>query len=189
MSKLSLYKFIWQISSVIIFLSCKKEGSINCIHSIGEIIRQERPIKSFNIIKTFDNINLTIINDSSFTLIIEAGKNLIPHIKTEISDKILTISNDNKCHWLRSYSKPINIYVSQKSLKEIFNFSQGTIKSDNIICDTLTIHQYGNNNMDLNVTTKLIYLDLNSLGNLKITGTTDAVVGQNHYCPNKIKFA
>ena len=50
---------------------------------------------------------------------VKAGENLIKHVTSELIDGVLEIRNTNKCNFLRSYKKQIDVELHIKNLKRI----------------------------------------------------------------------
>ena len=138
--------------------SCKKNGVSNCFVSTGEITMDNRSINSFNSILLKDNVNLILKKADSNAIIVEAGKNLISGVKTDVGENgVLEIRNDNSCNWIRSYSSPINVYLNYKVIDSIDYNSIGDITTENtLIADSLWIMAHegaGKINMDVDVST------------------------------------
>jgi len=110
-----------------LFISCERENMLDCVKSTGNITLQERFVGNFSNISLEDNINLIIKQDTVNKIIIEAGKNLLGLINTEVKNNFLHISNKNKCNWVRRYDKTINAYVSIIKLDTIKYYGYGNI--------------------------------------------------------------
>ena len=75
---------------------------------------------------------------------VEAGQNLMGGIKSELNGRELVLRNTNSCNWLRSYSKPVNVYVYQNHLLKIHYESAGDIScQDTIRAGYLKIDMWG----------------------------------------------
>jgi len=144
------------LSAIIVsgLVSCKKSGT-DCFTSTGKIARELRSTEEFDSIDLEDNVNLIIRQDTAFRIEAEAGQNLLDGIDTKVSNRQLVIRNRTICNWLRSYSNPINVYVSVKNLKAIYYNSAGNITTVNsITSDKLKVDVWGGAgtiNMDLNI--------------------------------------
>ncbi len=115
-----------------ILSSCDKENT--CVKSSGTVVKEARIVdEHFENIELNDKINLIIRQDTVFALNVEAGANLLPLITTEVVNNQLVIKSDNKCSFLRSYDKPINIYLYIKNIKKISIKGQGNITSSNTL--------------------------------------------------------
>jgi len=129
--------------SALLFLAmlsaCNKSG-VNCVENTGTIIRQERQVTNFDSIDIRDYVNLILTQDSVKKVTVEAGENIISGITTKVVNGELRIRNTNTCNWLRSYSKPVNVYVSTYGLRKIYYIASGNVTSTNTIRgDTLSV--------------------------------------------------
>ena len=141
-------------------------GSQNDIVDQGEIIKETRKLDTFSSIIASGSKDIEfIISDSSY-IEIEAGKNILPHIKTEVNNGQLIIQLDNvggqpfysketkTFHFQTSNSilsdAQIKIKVFGPSLEEIF-----TSGSINFVADSLStteefkIHTAGKADIDI----------------------------------------
>jgi len=112
--------------------SCKKSGT-DCFTSTGTIIRQARIATDFDTIIARENVDIILTQDTVNSIVVEAGENIIGGIKTTINDRQLEIDNRNSCNWVRSYDKPLNVYVHVKNLRKIYYLSAGNITSTNVL--------------------------------------------------------
>ncbi|MCX6305993.1 MAG: DUF2807 domain-containing protein [Bacteroidetes bacterium] len=148
------------INSVLLFLclpwillsGCGKDGG-KCVSSTGTIVRQDRGISAFDSIRVLDNVNVILLQDSVNHVTAEAGENIVGGIVTELSGRELVLRNTNRCNWLRSYSKPVNVYVSVKNLLKIHYESSGDIScTDTLRSGYLKIDMWGGcGTIDLNI--------------------------------------
>jgi len=128
---------------LIILGGCGKEGG-KCVSSSGQILVEDRRISDFDSIRVQDHLNVILVQDSVNSVKVEAGENIIGGIVTELSGRELILRNTNKCNWLRSYTKPINVYVSVKNLLKIHYESSGDIScTDTIRTGYLKIDMWG----------------------------------------------
>lgn len=120
--------FIVIISLLIIAtISCRKENN-SCLKATGKRSSETRSLPTrISSIKLEDNINLFIRQDSVNQITIEAGENLIDFIETRYEDAGLLITNNNKCGFLRSYKKDINVYLSINSFDSLESTGSGDI--------------------------------------------------------------
>ena len=122
--------------------SCDKDHLFDCLKSTGPLISESRTVSDFNRIDVYNNPEVIITQDNINSVTVEAGGHIISGITTEIENGILTIRNENKCNWVRSYSKTIAVYVHVKKLDIIQHHGHSTIFSTN---------QLQNTTFDLNV--------------------------------------
>jgi hypothetical protein len=137
---------------------------------------EERYPDAFKTIILNGNLNLIIVNDTIEKVTVEAGEHLLSEIRTETVDGQLSISNENSCNWVRSYKKPLNIYLSLKNVNDIFHYGSGSITCrETINKDTIIFHQYSNGDINLTMNSKFIWLDMDKLGDFTITGKTNSL--------------
>ncbi len=158
-----------------LYSSCNKSGESNCLKSTGEIVSETRNSKPFHNIILKDNVNIILQKSDTFGIVVEAGKNIISGIVTNIvSSGTLEIRNDNDCNWIRSYDKPVNVYLNYIDIDSIDYQSIGDVSTLNTITtDTLVITAYegaGNINIDIDVSTLFCSLHY---------GTLDIIINGN----------
>ncbi|MEQ8623726.1 MAG: head GIN domain-containing protein [Vicingaceae bacterium] len=132
--------FIFLFSTII---SCKKENLGDCFKSTGEIVLEQRQIPSFESLELHDRINLFVSFGTEISLTIEAGENLLEHIETEVKNNILIIKNNNRCNWVRSFKKEMNVYLTAPSIKGINHFGSGELRfRDTLTRERFTFNMY-----------------------------------------------
>ncbi|MFC2102729.1 GIN domain-containing protein, partial [Bacteroidota bacterium] len=111
-----------------------------------------------------DYVNLFITQDTVYKIVVESGKNIIGGIETSIENRKLTIRNTNGCNWVRSYDKPINVYISLSNLDKIYYNSSGNVTSLNAIkTDSLKVEAWGGCGrieLDLDIYSGSFYLQI-----------------------------
>lgn len=173
------YMKVFAISGfLLLFLGCKKENRCDCIKRTGSIITETRSVSDFYNVTVEDNVNVFITQDSFFEVLVEAGKNIAPLIKTEVTNGTLSIRNDNRCNWTRSYKKPFNVYIKMPVVKYILSKGTGTVKSLNvIISDSIDLETQNSGNMEFTVNNFKVTSHMYGYGDITLHGTT-----QEHAC-------
>lgn len=157
-----------------IFTSCKKENMCDCIKRTGKIETSVRSTSSFDKLVVFDNVNVFITQGAIEEVKIEAGKNIIDLITTEVNNGKLIIKNKNKCNWVRSYKKAINVYITMPSVSFITSEGTGTIKSTNTLTSNeIELRTKNAGNIELTVNNTQIVTIMNSTGDISLTGSTN----------------
>ncbi|MDD5570741.1 MAG: DUF2807 domain-containing protein [Bacteroidales bacterium] len=154
------------------FLSCKKENRCDCFKGTGSIVKESREAGDFYSVKVYDNINLILTQDTVNKIIVEAGENLLSNIKTETSNNNLTITNDNKCNWVRSFKKPVNVYLNIKCVSYIECRNSGYITTTNTIAtpDSFRIDGWNSSgSIKLTINTKKSFIRMH-------TGAQDVII-------------
>ena len=135
--KKQIHYFIFFLFILAASVSCNKDSAPDYLQTTGEIVREERPVEDFTEIELYHKINVVLTQDIQNKIEIEAGKNLIPDITTEVKDEKLKIKNENKFNFLRSYKKEITLYISVKNLSHITYRGAGNISCTNTLTDSV----------------------------------------------------
>lgn len=158
---------------VVFLCACKKENRCDCIKRTGSIITETREINGFDRLFVEDNVNVFITQDSFFEVKVEAGENIVPLIKTEVTDGTLFIRNKNRCSWARSYDKPLNVYITMPVIKYITSDGTAAIKSLNTITtDIFDVQTKNSGNIELTVNNAKVISHMHGSGDLTLRGTT-----------------
>lgn len=159
--------------------SCKKENLGDCFKSTGSIEEEERSIGAFTHIELHDRINLYVNYGSERKLKVRAGENLHEFIRTNIEGNRLVIENDNKCNWVRSFKKEIDVFLSTPNINEITYYGSGELRFQNtFITDTLLINLWEASG-DLFVNVDATYVELKThtgVGTISCIGEADELV-------------
>lgn len=132
------------ISILILLLilgACKKSSDRPCFKGTGDMISEIRDLGNFNSLQLYDFIDYDLIQDSSNKVVVHCGENLSSFVTTELENGVLTIKDDNSCHWLRSLPVKIKVDVHFTHLSNIRSESAGTIQTlgpitqENIVFD------------------------------------------------------
>lgn len=152
-------------------LSCDDEW-----FSAGKVIQKEFSVEEFNRLFIEDNFEVYLIQDTTCKIIVEAGEKIIPNINFyHDSDQTLTISNQNKNDWLRSYDM-IKLYISVKQLRYLKVTGCSNIScSDTLITPSLhalSLDEYAD--FDIQIKTDNLYFvtSESSGGYYKFSGET-----------------
>lgn len=168
----SLRSTFYLLLPTVLLLGCQKENSLDCVKSTGEIETQIRSLTNFQTLRIFDNPEVIIVKDSVPFVEVTAGKHLQENIVTEVKNGELFLRNINKCNWVRSYNKPIQIRVHVPRLKDIFHDGDGLLSSENILpADTLFLHLTGAGDADFTLNSNLVWLDLYELAEARLRGS------------------
>lgn len=126
-------KYFLKICILFLVISCAKENRWDCLKRTGGVVSETRETDNFTELEINGNFMTILIPDSVNEVRIEAGKNLISLVKTDIKDGKLVLGNDNRCNWTRSYSKDIKVFVHFKELNQIFINETCDISNTNTI--------------------------------------------------------
>jgi hypothetical protein len=154
---------------------CAKENMGDCVKSTGKVVSQFRSFSEFNKLTVEDNVNVYITFGNENLAWIEAGENLQKLIITDVASNQLTIRNDNKCNWVRSFEVPINVYLQCTELTEIFSYGYGVIETiDTLKTDVFLSEQWlASGNIKLKIQANEVYLKTHTgVGDYECSGTT-----------------
>jgi hypothetical protein len=147
------------------FSGCSKSGG--SLTNTGTIIQEERRLGNFDSINVQNYVNLLLTQDSVNKVVVEAGENVISGITTEVINNQLFVNNTLKFNWLRSYTKPINVYISVKNLQKIYYNASGNITcTDTLRSSGLIIDIWGgcgSINLNLNIGTGFFLMHLGTV--------------------------
>jgi len=181
-SGLSHIMLLVLLPGIVLISGCAKENLGDCVKSTGSIRTEFRIPEPFNRLEVEDNINVFIYFDDSYQLEIEAGKNLIPLIETEVKNGTLYLRNNNKCNWVRSFEVPVNVHLTCPSLDYLIARGFGTIETvDTIVGTSFTAEQWEASGLvKLTVNTQQTWLKTNTgPGNFECYGITEYLYAYN----------
>lgn len=120
--------------------SCQKFNPGDCFTNSGALTEETREMEAFTYLQLYNNVDVYLSYGPEYALSVRAGKNIMAGIKTEVSGKSLSIKNENTCNWVRSYDKPIEVYISAPRIDSIQYQASGNLVSLNkFIGDSLKL--------------------------------------------------
>lgn len=145
----------------------------DCIKRTGSIITDVRNVGFFDQIISEDNLSIYVIQDSVYEVRVTAGENVVPLIRTEVVDGILTIKNDNRCNWTRSYKKPLNVTIRVPTLKYITSKGTGNIMGvHTFTVDTIDLETKNSGDIEFTFNSSKITTHMFGYGDITLHGTT-----------------
>jgi hypothetical protein len=142
----SILRALFIISLGLLLDSCGKDSIFDLFQSSGPVVKEQREVNRYiDKVSVYDNINLVISQGPATSITVEGGSNLLSDVTTEIGeDSMLTLRNNNKYDWVRSYDKKITVYLQINRLRIIRYESTGDITTmDTIRQDSLRIDAWG----------------------------------------------
>ena len=143
----------------------------DCIKGTGIVKKETRILEDFDSIYVDRRLNIVLVQDTVNFAVVEAGENLIGLIDTEVKNGKLTLQNNNKCNWVRSYKIPVNIEVHTNNLKHIVMWGASYITNKDTLRFPKLVVEYrdASGNIDLMVDNQLTNI-------IQHTGAGDAVI-------------
>ncbi len=145
-----------------ILTGCAKNGGV-CFSSNGSIVQEVRNIPAFTRVDIQNNVDLVLSTDTGMRVTVEAGQNIIGGITTTVDGGTLVIRNNNKCNWMRDYSKQIKVYIATNKIWKILYNGSGNISSAGTLKqDSINVEVWGGcGKIDLSMDVRLGIFSLN----------------------------
>lgn len=124
---------------VLTFVSCKKAEDRACFKGAGE--EAERIVEinlNIDTLFLYDDLFYTLEQGTETKVILTGGENLLSHINVDFGQGKLSMRNENKCKFLRSYKNKIQAkiyvdsvtYIHYEGSKELI--SKDTLRSNEL---------------------------------------------------------
>lgn len=166
-------RFLYAIIILLVFFSCKKAENRACVKSAGDEATREIVLPEFNRLFLGPHINYTLVQDTVNKMIVSGGKNLLNFVTSDVSDGLLSIENKNKCNFMRSYKKEINVELHFKNIINVL--FEGTkplvCKNQLQLNDVVFVIRDGAGNVDLDLSANsLSMIVTHGWGNFNLHG-------------------
>ena len=185
---MNMFKSLIFISLLAGVKSCKKAEERECLKSTGHIITQEIGIPSFTKLDLNEKIEYCLVQDSVFKVVLNGGENLLNDVKMSVSNDRLTITNNNKCNFLRSYKKIIKAEIHFVDLTEInYRGTEILTNLDTLNLPWLTLSILNSSgSVKLNLNSKTIFASASGgYGDFILNGNADYAnlyINNNGFC-------
>jgi hypothetical protein len=134
--------------------------------------QQTRNVGDFTGIRAGDALKIVISQADTPSVKVDAPEAMLPLIKTEVNDAILTISTDGNI----KDEQNITVFITVKSLNSLENSGIAEIKSENkLICENISITSQGVGDIDLMLDAKQIKTKISGTGDITLIGTTQSL--------------
>lgn len=188
--KMKKFAYILALSSILFQVSsCKKAENRTCFKSTGKEKTISISLPYFNKLWLNPHLEYVLIQDSTDRLVITGGENLVNLVEWNIdSDYVLTITNGNKCNFLRKLDKKIRVEIH---FTNVYNLHfEGTEPLTNV--DTLDMPYFvmlirdGAGSVNLNLKSIVLQADIShGWGDYTLGGKTQIAhiaARSNGYC-------
>lgn len=148
---------------VIVFAApaCKYIGK--GVHGSGNRKSEKRELASFKSVDVAGAFEVNIVCQQTQSFEIEGDDNLLPIIKTDVSDGNLRIHSDTQFN----ASKPIAIRISIPDLEKYTSAGAGDIHITNVKNDQLVLSNHGAANIEASGQTKFVDISSSGAGNIE----------------------
>jgi hypothetical protein len=143
----------------------------------GNLVSQDRDVKSFNGIHTRGSFDVVITDGSDQKVRVEAEENLQQYITVEVQGDELVISTKKLAN-IRA-TKNMTVYVTAHGLKSVKLSGSGNVKSTNTLTgsDEFEAKSSGSGNITLDVETNSLDMAISGSGNMTLKGKTKNLDG------------
>lgn len=178
------------IISIFVLISCDKGN--RCFDRPGDSITIIRSIDSnYSLINIYDDLNVTLINDSLNIVEIIGGKNMVENVTLTADNYSLSIFNENKCTFVSNHDD-LMINIHYTSLKELGLYGFGEINSPlTLTHDLKIVGQNCFSTIDLEFDNDSIYFSLEGAPQVTLSGNSDHLyaytVGKGNYFMKNLK--
>ncbi|MCA8830862.1 GIN domain-containing protein [Hymenobacter pini] len=152
---------------------CSKENEAGCFTSTGSIITERRSLPPFRVLTTYDNVQVTVVQDTDTYAEVRAGKNLQDDIRLEVKGDELIIRNTSRCNWVRRYDTPREVTLHTPHITSTFLRGQADVRTEGTFSqDTIFFHLIGSGDYHLNLRSQYVWISQYELGDLYLSGTS-----------------
>lgn len=173
---------------LIFIVACQKAENRACWKSVGKDSFLEIEVSTFNKLKLHEHLQYVLVQDTVEKIVVFGGENLLNFVKTDVTDSLLDISNENKCNFLRSYKKKLKVEIHFKELINIhFEGTDSLTNIGKLEFGWLTfLIRDGAGSVKLNFNADYLHATIShGWGDFKFTGTTNKAnlyIQSNGYC-------
>ena len=164
------------LAGALILAACGAGHDADCLKSNGPVTTQRRPItRGLTDVVLFDNVDVTIVPDTATYAEVRAGENIINDITFEYQGpRRLLIRNTSRCNWVRSYTTPREVRLHLPHLQDVEQRGYGLLTTDGQLQqDTLFVHSSGTGDINLDVNSVYLFIDIYDAGDMTLRGTAE----------------
>lgn len=158
--------------AALLLLGCSKENEAGCFTSTGNIVTERRSLPPFRVLTTYDNVQVTVVQDTDTYAEVRAGKNLQADIRLEVKGDELVIRNTSRCNWVRRYDTPREVTLHTPCITSTFLRGQADVRTEGTFSqDTIFFHLIGSGDYHLNLRSTYVGMSQYELGDIYLSGS------------------
>ena len=162
----------------ILMSSCQFSLNLgDTIKGDGNVVKENRPVSGeFTNIEVSKGIDVYITQEDAKSIVVEADKNIIDYITTDISDGTLKISIEKSVR----NSKSRNVYVSMPNVENLRASSGASINSKNkLLVRSIDVKASSGSGINLTVETEKTVCETSSGSEIEIDGKTLNLIAES----------
>ena len=176
-SRLWAYAAPALLVTALLLAGCGKDHEGDCLKSTGKVTTEHRELLPFHVLRLYDNVEVTVVQDATTYAEVRTGQNLQEDLELTEQDGTLTIHNTSRCNWMRRYDVPRQVTLHTPRLTDVFHIGEKTLRTEgNFRQDTLFLHLARAGDIEFNVTCKRLFVDQYELGDMRLSGQTDELI-------------
>jgi hypothetical protein len=167
--------------------SCKKAENRTCFKSTGQEIEKEVFLSPFHKVKLNFRIDYILVQDSLDKVVLRGGGNLLNHIQLQVENDCLTLKNDNKCSFLRSYQKKIIAEIHYTDITDLEYRGNESVRNIGVLKTSIFLFKMleGTGSVNLNIEADHIRTYTSGYGDFIFSGSAkymNIVANSNSFC-------
>ncbi|GAB2952254.1 hypothetical protein GCM10027048_16650 [Hymenobacter coalescens] len=156
---------------------CGEDHETDCLKSSGKVTVERRALAPFHVLRLYDNVEVTVVQDTETYAEVRTGKNLQEDLELTEQDGTLTIRNTSRCNWVRRYDVPRQVTLHTPRLTDVFHIGEKTLRTQGTFRqDTLFLHLSRAGDVEFDVESNFLWVDLYELGDMRLTGRTNQLI-------------
>lgn len=159
---------------MVLLAACEAEQWDDCVTSTGPPREEERAVGPFHRVVLEDRVDLVLEDRMAGTVNVVAGGNLLDQVVTEVEGGTLTVRNENRCNWVRSFKPRITVRVPMDAVVELELRGTGNVSAvDTVRQPVFRIEQRNaQGTVELGLAVDTCYVGLHTgAGDVRLSGT------------------
>ncbi len=167
-------KYLFGLISILLFFGCNDEDAPGCFKRAGDAITMQLDVESFERLEINDQFNVVIEQGPEQLIFLDYFQNLVNDIELKVEDRVLKVSDNNSCQWVRDYNFPV-LRITHPNLDLIRQNGGGLISSSGVLRyeRLYLISEDRTGDFRLTVDNKTLQIVNNDLSNYYIDGKTE----------------
>lgn len=152
------------------------EDLSDCTRKSGTMTEARYSFETIDGIEAWDGLDVILHHAQEQSVVVRAGKNILPDIRLIEKGGMLIIRDENQCNWSKTYeAREVHLYLPK--IHKIIQNGYGLISSkDTVFSDNLLIEaRIGSGDVDLTVNAEKIEVVSSRYGTIKLNGVVNTL--------------